>query len=239
MCKVLPTTSHARGTVFQTCDISTGSSKAVTWKSVCWRVALCRRSTVCSSIYQYPFSQRRHHLFNHGSISTYGCKNAQSLLSVPTSNRIQYWYILSPVEKQSCSTLRRISGGSTKGNKNSGDGDTEKADTEEADSNNKSFFVHYTVSIDGRQTRNMTINVSNNDYIDTIIDEIKKKNSILLASVDPAQMETFTSADDQDEPLDALEKWKPGVTWGTETVPLVVKVKQPLIPPSITSNGMC
>ena len=241
MCKVLPTTSLARGKVFQTCDISTGSSKAVAWRSVCWRVALCRRSNVCSSICHYPFSQRRHLLFNHGSTSTYAYNNAQSLLSVSKSNRFQYRYILSAVAKKSCSTLRRISSSNSNGNKNSGDGDTEKAETvDEAYHSDKTpYFVHVEIPIDEKKSERTKVNVKPGSDIDDIRKELKRENSNTFASLDVVQIKLFTSADDQDEPLDALEKWKPGVTWGTEAMPLVVKVNQPLIPPSITSNGMC
>ena len=105
----------------------------------------------------------------------------------------------------------------------SGDADRKEAETDSdvLPRDKTPTYVCYSVLMDGRQTRNMTIHVSNNDYIDSIIDEIRKRNSVLLASVDPSQIELFTSAK-QEEPLNALEKWKPGVTWGTEAMSLIV-----------------
>ena len=68
--------------------------------------------------------------------------------------------------------------------------------------------MHYKISIDGQTSRVMTIKVKNEDYIDSIIDEIKTKNGVLLSSVDPAQIELFESVEEV-EPLNALETWNP------------------------------
>ena len=93
--------------------------------------------------------------------------------------------------------------------------------------------VHYKISIDGQTSRVMTIKVKNEDYIDSIIDEIKTKNGVLLSSVDPAQIELFESIE-EGEPLNALETWNPSVSWGTKLRPLMVKVN-----PSMVAVGKC
>ena len=61
----------------------------------------------------------------------------------------------------------------------------------------------------------MTIKVKNEDYIDSIIDEIKTKNKARLSSVNPAQIELFKSIK-QETPLHALDTWSHSVTWGTK-----------------------
>ena len=122
------------------------------------------------------------------------------------------------IEKKCCSTLCFLR--SASGHDGSGNG---VGDSEEADSDNKSLFVHYTVSIDGQQSRKTKIKVNEGDNIDSIIEGIKAKNDILLASVDVLQIELFTSAETE-KPLDAFEEWNPNVSWGTKTQPLIVKV---------------
>ena len=88
--------------------------------------------------------------------------------------------------------------------------------------------VHYKISIDGQTSRVMTIKVKNEDYIDSIIDEIKTKNGVLLSSVDPAQIELFESIE-EGEPLNALKTWNPSVSWGTKLQPLMVKVNTSMV----------
>ena len=84
-------------------------------------------------------------------------------------------------------------------------------------------LVYYTLSINGQLRRIMKVKVNIRTDIDSIIDEIKKKNNILLSSVDPEQLEIFKSKESS-EPLDALEEWNPNVSWGTKAQPLIVKV---------------
>ena len=75
--------------------------------------------------------------------------------------------------------------------------------------------VYSNISIDGQASRVMTIKVKNEDYIDSIIDEIKTKNKARLSSVNPAQIELFESIE-QETPLHALDTWSHSVTWGTK-----------------------
>jgi hypothetical protein len=84
------------------------------------------------------------------------------------------------------------------------------------------LYVYYTISIDGRQSRIMKAKVHKGGDIDSIIDEIKKKNSILLASIPTYRIELHESFE-QKEPLNALEKWSPNAIWGTKQQPLIVK----------------
>jgi hypothetical protein len=96
------------------------------------------------------------------------------------------------------------------------------------------FFLYYTIPIDGRQSRIMKNKISEGDDIDSIIDEIKKKNSILLASIPAYRIELYESFE-QEEPLNLLEEWYPNATWGTQQQPLIVK-SNPLIASLATTS---
>ena len=189
MLQVLPTSPLAQREVFQSCYISTGRRKAVAWKGASQRVALCQLRNDPSSMYQYPPSQCRHRSLIHArnSTGTRGFNNAQSLLSVPKPKSFQCK--LGPVAKQSCSTFRLISGNSSNDNNHDDgamvlDGETQNG-----------CFVHYTVLIDGQQSRITKIKVNEGNDIDSIIEEIKAKNDILLAYVDVLQMEALVVVD--------------------------------------------
>ena len=91
----------------------------------------------------------------------------------------------------------------------------------------RNFFVYFTILSDGRQSRITKVKVNEGDDIDSIIDEIKNNNSPDFDDVPAYRIELFESVE-RTEPLNALEMWKPNVSWGTKQQPLMVKVN-PLI----------
>jgi hypothetical protein len=156
-------------------------------------------------------------------------------LSIPKPTYFQH--VRCDARKERRSTRCSLSSTNTNdGSNKSGGDDIEVTETEGETNDNRMpyFFLYYTISMDGRQSRIMKAKVHKGDDIDSIIDEIKMKNSILLASVDPTQLEIFASFE-QEEPLNVLEEWYPNATWGTKQQPLIVKAN-PLIASVATTS---
>ena len=99
------------------------------------------------------------------------------------------------------------------------------------DSINKGFVY---VAVDGDMSQITKIQVSHGEDIDDIKVAIKKSAPITFASCDAFQLklirfkELSEASNDGNlleaagEPLNSLEKWNPGVTWGTVKQPLIV-----------------
>jgi hypothetical protein len=69
------------------------------------------------------------------------------------------------------------------------------------------------------------VKVSVGDEVVDIKKAMKIENSNTFASVDPIQIQLYEFTGSA-QPLDALEKWNPDVTWGTATQPLIVKIER-------------
>ena len=99
------------------------------------------------------------------------------------------------------------------------------------DSINKGFVY---VAVDGDMSQITKIQVSHGEDIDDIKVAIKKSAPITFASCDAFQLklirfkELSEASNDGNlleaagEPLNSLEKWNSGVTWGTVKQPLIV-----------------
>ena len=106
------------------------------------------------------------------------------------------------------------------------------------DSINKGFVY---VALDGNMSQITKIQVSHGEDIDDIKVAIKKSAPITFASCDAFQLklirfkELSEASNDGNlleaagEPLNSLEKWNPGVTWGTKKQPLIVYTPKNLV----------
>ena len=103
----------------------------------------------------------------------------------------------------------------------------------------KKGFVY--VAVDGDMSQITKIQVSHGEDIDDIKVAIKKSAPITFASCDAFQLklirfkELSEASNDGNlleaagEPLNSLEKWNPGVTWGTKKQPLIVYTPKNLV----------
>jgi hypothetical protein len=121
-------------------------------------------------------------------------------------------------------------------NGNVGGDYSEKADSDggEAYQINETNFVYIEIPINDRKRGMTTVSVEPGNNIDNIRKLIKKENRNIFASIDAIQIELYESLE-QEEPLNALEKWSPNATWGTQQQPLIVKVN-PLIASLATTS---
>jgi hypothetical protein len=89
----------------------------------------------------------------------------------------------------------------------------------------RNYYLYYTVSIDDTVDQMMDIAINNGDSISTLKRRIKEENINTFSSVDARQILLFESTEST-QPLDTTLKWSPGVTWGTVTQPLIVKIER-------------
>jgi hypothetical protein len=160
---------------------------------------------------------------------------SMGFLSIPKPTYFQH--VQCDARKERRSTRCSLSSTNTNdGSNKSGGDDSEVTETEGETNDNRMpyFFLYYTISMDGRQSRIMKIKISEGDDIDSIIDEIKKKGSPDFDSIPAYRIELYESFE-QDEPLNSLEEWYPNVTWGTKQQPLIVKAN-PLIASVATTS---
>ena len=91
------------------------------------------------------------------------------------------------------------------------------------------------VAVDGDMSQILTIEVMEGGMVTSIRDAIKEKGKPAFDSVAVFAMQLFTSKErseasndgnlleaEQKEPMNPLEKWNSGVTWGTVKQPLIV-----------------
>ena len=99
-------------------------------------------------------------------------------------------------------------------------------------------FVYFSLLLDKQQQSWVMskVKVKPGDDIDDIREKIKKKYSNALALVDAGLLELFES-DVHTEPLNAFVKWHSEVEWGTQTQPLIVKVKSPMVTVAPVNTG--
>ena len=88
------------------------------------------------------------------------------------------------------------------------------------------FMYNATLIDDGQQSQLSKFKVNEGEYIGSIKKGIKEKGGPKFYSVPPRKIELFTSTQ-QEAQLNALDKWNPSVTWGTEVQPLIVKLNRP------------
>ena len=86
----------------------------------------------------------------------------------------------------------------------------------------RSFFVYYKVSVDGKLSHVTKINVNIGDEVDDIKKAIKMENSNTFASVDAIQIKISCKLAGIPTALNTLTKWDPNVSWGTKANPLIV-----------------
>lgn len=109
------------------------------------------------------------------------------------------------------------------------------------------------VAVDGLVSQILEIEVRDGDSVSSIKDKIKEKAKNTFASLDAYELILFESKEtteldttkspynsNVEIPLDplgkalsALDKWYPGVKWGTDTQPLIVKT------PAMGHSGKC
>ena len=106
------------------------------------------------------------------------------------------------------------------------------------DSINKGFIY---VALDGNMSQITKIQVSHGEDIDDIKAAIKEKGKPAFDTIAVFAMQLFTykkrseASNDGNlleaagEPLNSLEKWNPGVTWGTKKQPLIVYTPKNLV----------
>jgi hypothetical protein len=99
-------------------------------------------------------------------------------------------------------------------------------------------FVWYRILINEELSRVTTIKVKEGEYIDSIIDGIKLKESPAFDSVPASSIELFESIESA-EPLHASTPWNANLTWGKPETPLIVRVQPSAIAPGNNSEGKC
>ena len=97
------------------------------------------------------------------------------------------------------------------------------------------------VAVDGDMSQILTIEVMEGGMVTSIRDAIKKSAPITFASCDAFQLKLFRSKKRSEasndgnlleaagEPLNPLENWNSGVTWGTKKQPLIVYTPKNLV----------
>jgi hypothetical protein len=167
-------------------------------------------------------------VFAHRCFTTEASMKVASMGFLSTPKPTNFQHVRCDARKERRSTCCSLSSTNTNDSSNkSGGDDSEVTETEGETNDNRmpSFFLYYTISIDGRQSRILKAKVHKGDDIDSIIDEIKKKGSPDFDSIPAYRIELYESLE-QEEPLNALEEWYPNVTWGTKQQPLVVKINR-------------
>ena len=131
-----------------------------------------------------------------------------------------------------CRTANRSDNESGIGDDNAGSNFRKEAKTysemledEAPSTDNRDFFVH--LAIESRMSQPLEIKVSEGDNLNKIKERMKIHASPDFDDVPAYRIELFESVE-RTEPLNALEMWKPNVSWGTKQQPLMVKVN-PLI----------
>ena len=109
-------------------------------------------------------------------------------------------------------------------------------EVETSHTDSKEPFVYYRIFHNEQMSRITRIKVKDKDYIDSIIDEIKIKERPDFDSIASHRIELFKS-NEHTEPLNAFVTWNSNVEWGTQTQPLIVKVKSSMVTVAPVNTG--
>ena len=109
-------------------------------------------------------------------------------------------------------------------------------EVETSHTDSKDPFVYYGIFHNEQMSRITRIKVKDKDYIDSIIDEIKIKERPYFDGVPAVGIELFES-NEHTEPLNAVVTWNSNVKWGTQTQPLIVKVKSSMVTVAPVNTG--
>ena len=109
-------------------------------------------------------------------------------------------------------------------------------EVETSHTDGKDPFVYYRIFHNEQMSRITRINVKDNDCIDYIIDEIKKKERPYFDGVPAIGIELFES-NEHTELLNTFVTWNSNVEWGTQTQPLIVKVNPSMVTVAPVNTG--
>ena len=111
-------------------------------------------------------------------------------------------------------------------------------EVETSHTDSKEPFVYFSLLLDKQQQSWIMskVKVKPGDDIDDIREKIKKKERPDFDTIASYRIELFESKKHK-KPLNAFVKWHSEVEWGTQTQPLIVKVKSPMVTVAPVNTG--